>query len=60
MVPRVQELYEVVAADLGEPGLLDFISDGSMVYAWPLEDRYVWLPSRSRGLIKAVTRITSG
>ena len=49
-----------MAADLGEPGLLDFISDGSMVYAWPLEDRYVWLPSRSRGLIRAVTRITSG
>jgi hypothetical protein len=60
MVPRVQELYEVAAADLGESSLLDFISDGSMVYAWPLADRYVWLPVRSRGLIRAVTRMTSG
>ncbi len=60
MIPRVQQLYEFVAADLGEPGLLDFISDGSLVYAWPFEDRHVWMPAKSRALIRAITRLTSG
>jgi hypothetical protein len=59
MIPRAQELYELAAADLGEPGLLDFISDGSLVYAWPFEDRHVWIPAKSRALIKAVSRLTS-
>ena len=60
MIPRAQELYELAAADLNEPGLLDFISHGSLIYAWPLEDRHVWIPTRSRALIKAVTRLTAG
>jgi hypothetical protein len=59
MVPKAQELYELAAADLDEPGLLDFISDGSLVYAWPFEDRHVWIPARSRALIRAITRLTS-
>jgi hypothetical protein len=60
MIPRAQELYELAAEDLDEPGLLDFISDGSLVYAWPFEDRHVWVPAKSRALIKSVTRLTSG
>jgi hypothetical protein len=60
MIPRAQELYKLAAEDLDEPGLLDFISDGSLVYAWPFEDRHVWVPARSRALIKSVTRLTSG
>jgi hypothetical protein len=60
MLPRAQELYELAAADLDEPGLLDFVSDGSLVYAWPFEDRHVWVAAKSRALIKSVTRLTSG
>jgi hypothetical protein len=59
MVPKARELYELAAADLDEPGLLDFISDGSLVYAWPFEDRHVWIPARYRALIRAIARLTS-
>jgi hypothetical protein len=60
MLPRAEELYEFVAADLGEPGLLDFISGGSLVYAWAFERRHVWAPVKSRGLIKVISRLTAG
>jgi hypothetical protein len=60
MLPRAEEMYEFVAADLGEPGLLDFISGGSLVYAWPFEHRHVWAPVKSHGLIKVISRLTGG
>ena len=47
IVPRLQRLYQWSAHELGAPGLLDCIHDGSMTYAWPLEDRSVWHPRRS-------------
>ena len=47
IVPRLQQLYEWSAHELGAPGLLDCIRDGSMTYAWPFEERGVWHPRRS-------------
>ena len=47
IVPRLQQLYEWSAHELAEPGLLDFVRDGAMTYAWPAEHRRVWLPPKS-------------
>ncbi|MDO9443724.1 MAG: hypothetical protein Q7K37_00260, partial [Dehalococcoidia bacterium] len=44
--PRLQELYEWSAEELGEPRLLDAIQDGSPIYAWPFEERHIWWPER--------------
>lgn len=40
--PRLQSLYAWSAQELGEPGLLDLVQEGSPVYAWPYEKRAVW------------------
>ena len=40
-------VYEWSAHELGAPGLLDCIRDGSMTYAWPFEERSVWHPGKS-------------
>ncbi len=48
MLPRVQDLYEYAAADLGEPRILGLIRDGSPVYAWPYEARGAWRTARAR------------
>jgi hypothetical protein len=45
--PRLQQLYEWSAHELGAPGLLDCIHDGALTYAWPLADRAVWHPPKS-------------
>ena len=42
IVPRLQDLYEWSAKDLGEPRLLELVREGSPVYAWPWEQRHVW------------------
>ncbi|MBJ7332846.1 MAG: hypothetical protein JHC95_23335 [Solirubrobacteraceae bacterium] len=42
ILPRLQSLYAWSADELGEPGLLGLIRDGSPTYAWPFEDRHVW------------------
>jgi hypothetical protein len=42
IVPRLQLLYEWSAEELGEPRLLEFVRDGSPIYAWPAEERHVW------------------
>ena len=39
IVPRLQQLYQWSSHELAAPGLLDFICDGAMTYAWSLEDR---------------------
>jgi hypothetical protein len=54
IVPRLRQLYEWSAHELGEPGLADCIRDGSMTYAWPFEQRDVWQPSRS--IVLQITR----
>jgi hypothetical protein len=45
-VPRLQNLYEWSAGELGMPGLLDLVRDGSPIYAWRFEDREVWRSGR--------------
>jgi hypothetical protein len=47
IVPRLQQLYEWSAYELGIPGLLDCIRDGALTYAWSFEDRGVWQPPSS-------------
>jgi hypothetical protein len=47
IVPRLQQLYEWSADELGAPGLLDCLRDGAMTYAWAFEDREVWRPPDS-------------
>jgi len=59
MLPRVQAMYEFAAQDLNAPDLLDFISNGHLVYAWPYEDRDVWVARRSRALTALIARMTS-
>jgi len=48
IVPRLAQLYEWSAVELGTPGLLDCLRDGALTYAWPYEDRDVWQPKPSR------------
>jgi hypothetical protein len=47
IVPRLQQLYEWSARELGAPGLVDCARDGALTYAWPFEDREVWRPPSS-------------
>ena len=42
IVPRLQQLYEWSAWELGVPELLDCVRDGALTYAWPFEERDVW------------------
>jgi hypothetical protein len=42
--PRLTELYEWSAEELGHPGLRDLIRDGVPAYVWPEADRAVWDP----------------
>jgi hypothetical protein len=42
IVPRIEQLYEWSADELGEPRLLEFVRDGNPTYAWAFEDRRVW------------------
>jgi hypothetical protein len=48
IVPRLGQLYEWSARELGAPELLDCLRDGAMTYAWAYEDRDVWQLKRSR------------
>jgi hypothetical protein len=47
IVPRLRELYEWSAHELGAPGLLECARDQALTYAWPFEDRDVWVAKRS-------------
>jgi hypothetical protein len=47
ILPRLQQIYEWSAHELGAPGLLECVNDGAMTYAWSFEDRSVWEPSKS-------------
>ena len=47
IVPRLQQIYEWSAHELGAPGLLECVHEGALTYAWPFEDRSVWEPARS-------------
>jgi hypothetical protein len=47
IAPRLQQLYEWSAHELGAPGLVDCARDGALTYAWAFEDRDVWQPPDS-------------
>jgi hypothetical protein len=47
IVPRLRQLFEWSAREVGAPGLLECTRDGAMTYAWPFEERDVWRPRRS-------------
>jgi hypothetical protein len=55
IVPRFRQLYEWSAHELGAPGLLDCAQGGALTYAWPLEERDVWV-SRSSLAVEIVRR----
>jgi hypothetical protein len=59
LLPHAQAAYEFAAADLGEPGILEFISNGNLVYAWGFQDRYVWVPKEFRRLCAVLAWMTS-
>ncbi len=46
--PRLRQLFEWSAHELGAPGLLDCARPGEMTYAW--SDRSVWQPPASLGV----------
>ncbi len=55
ILPRLQQLYEWSAEELGEPELLTLVRDGSPVYAWPFENREIWerdLPTRTVRILR--------
>lgn len=56
--PRLQELYDWSADELGEPRLSDLLRDGSPVYAWPFEQRDVWEPPDMPIAGRALARLT--
>lgn len=47
IVPRLQQIYDWSARELGEPGLRHCTREGAMTYAWPFERRDVWRAPRS-------------
>jgi hypothetical protein len=47
IAPRLRQLYEWSAHELGAPGLVDCARDGALTYAWDVEDRDVWHPPDS-------------
>jgi len=42
--PRLRQVYDWSAAELGRPGLRDLLADGVPCYAWPADDRLPWFP----------------
>jgi hypothetical protein len=44
MAPRLKQLYEWSAGELGEAARRELCCDGSSTYAWPSPDRRVWNP----------------
>ena len=58
IVPRLQRLYGWSAEELGEPGLLQLVRDGSPIYAWPFEQRQVWRASRASLVGRVLEHVT--
>jgi hypothetical protein len=58
VIPRLQRLYEWSARELAEPRLLEFVREGSPVYAWPYEERYVWRADQMPFVARALGWLT--
>jgi hypothetical protein len=57
--PRLQQLYEWSARELGLPGLVGLVRDGSPTYAWSYADRYVWSQVRETLPMRVLRVVTS-
>jgi hypothetical protein len=42
IVPRLQQLYEWSADEIGQPRLLELIRDGNPTYVWPFDEGTAW------------------
>jgi hypothetical protein len=60
IAPRLQQLYEWSANELGQPALLDCVHHGNPTYAWSYDDRQVWHPARPAVTIRAIQRVLPG
>jgi hypothetical protein len=58
IAPRLQQLYDWSAQELGLPGLRELVRAGSPVYAWPYAERHVWTPARMPWLARVLKRMT--
>jgi hypothetical protein len=58
IAPRLQHLYEWSADELDEPRLLELVRDGNPIYAWPFEERHVWIPRRMPLLGRVAEKVT--
>jgi hypothetical protein len=59
IMPRAHALYAHAASELDEPQLLEMIRDGWPVYAWPYEQRQVWITTRAPLAIRTLTKLTA-
>ncbi len=50
IVPRLRQVYDWSAGELGEPALRACTRDGALTYAWPFEERGVWQARQSFAL----------
>ena len=57
IAPRLQQLYEWSAHELGQPALLGCIRQGSPTYAWSFADRQVWHPERLPAMVRTIRRV---
>lgn len=54
--PRLRQVYDWSAAELGRPAVRDLLADGVPCYAWPADDRRPWSP-RPSVLARAARRV---
>ncbi|MGD9529841.1 MAG: hypothetical protein AB7V44_24015 [Pseudonocardia sp.] len=47
ILPRLRQLYDWSAAELGEPGVRDLLAGDVPCYAWPADDARPWSPHPS-------------
>jgi hypothetical protein len=59
IAPRLQDLYEWSALELGLPRLRELVRDGSPTYAWSYTQRHVWRQARESLAMRALRVATS-
>jgi hypothetical protein len=55
IAPRLSDLYQWSAEELGIPGLTELVFDATPAYAWDPRDRRPWVPAPTR-LVRAARR----
>ena len=56
IVPRLRQVYEWSAAELGMPELVDWVDDGALSYAMTSAEWRMWDPAPRR-LVRLVRRV---